>query len=126
VYTHTHTRKNKKKMKVAIVGYRNFSDYKLFCDHIESWEGDIDYIVSGGAKGTDTMAAKYARENGIPFKIFHAKWKEHGKRAGPIRNKQIVDFCDCVIAFLSPLSVGTKDTLAKAKRCGKPVTKINI
>ena len=78
------------------------------------------YIISGGARGADSLAERYAKENNIEFVCFPADWKTHGKVAGFIRNKDIVKASDRVIAFYDGKSSGTKDTLAAAKRLDIP------
>jgi len=106
-------------MKFAVVGSRSFSDYSLLCKALESF--DIDHIISGAAKGADTLAAKYAIEKEIPLKEIPADWDKHGNAAGPIRNKQIVDECDQVIAFWCGKSRGTKSTINLSHKQKKPV-----
>ena len=60
-------------MKLAIVGSREFGNYDLVCAEIEKLKKNgqkIELIVSGGAKGADTLAKKYAALNRIPFMEF--------------------------------------------------------
>ncbi len=61
---------------------RNFHVYSLFCELLPKLQ--FEEIVSGGCRGTDSMAQRYSVENGIPIKVFHADWNEYGKNAGPI------------------------------------------
>ena len=110
-------------MKIAIVGGRDFNDYELLC----MWACTIDEfspmphtIVSGGAKGADTLGAKFADDNKLSKEIFLPNWKELGKSAGFIRNQQIVDACDIVLAFWDGKSKGTKDTINRARIAKKP------
>jgi len=83
-------------------------------------------IVSGGAIGADTLASRYAKDNGIEFLVFPAQWYRFGKAAGPIRNQLIVDAAAHMIAFLSPKSTGTKDSVTKALLKGITVKICNI
>lgn len=85
-----------------------------------------DAIVSGGAKGVDTYAREYARKKGMKLIEFFPNYEKYGKCAPLVRNKQIVDACDCVLAFWDGNSKGTKRTLEYAKENGKPTTIVQI
>lgn len=100
-------------MKIAIVGSRNFNDYPLLVNILNLFCLP-DEIISGGAKGADTLADNYAENNGIKFTVFKADWNKYGKSAGFIRNRLIVNAADMVIAFWDGESRGTKDTIDKA------------
>lgn len=52
----------------------------------------IDQIVSGNARGVDSVAERFAKKQGIDLAIFPANWEKHGKAAGPIRNEQMADY----------------------------------
>jgi len=77
--------------------------------------------VSGGARGVDTLAEKYADKNDIPKLIFLPDYAKYGKIAPLIRNKKIVDNSDIIIAFWDGVSRGTKFTIDYAKAQGKKV-----
>ena len=64
----------------------------------------LDKIITGGAKGIDKCAEKFARENRIPLEIIRPDYELYGVRAPAIRNKKIVDSCDYLIAFWDGLS----------------------
>ena len=76
-------------------------------------------VVSGGAKGADSLGERFAKIWRCPVTIFKPDWSI-GKWAGFIRNQQIVDACDMVLAFWDGNSRGTKDTIHKAKIAKKP------
>ena len=76
-------------------------------------------FCSGGAIGIDTYIRNYAIECKIPIKEFLPDYNKYGKPAPMIRNQQIVDYSDLVIAFPSKNSRGTRDTIRKAERIGK-------
>ncbi|MHA1302510.1 MAG: DUF2493 domain-containing protein [Candidatus Heimdallarchaeaceae archaeon] len=111
-------------MKLAIVGGRNFNDYEKLEDamqffHIEDFQ-EVSVIISGGAKGADSLGERYAENWNIQIKQFLPEWNKYGKAAGFIRNQQIVDACDMVLAFWDGESKGTKDTIDKARKAKKP------
>ena len=110
------------KFKVIIAGGRDFNDYellKLKCDYYLS---NIDkaniVIISGAAKGADSLGEKYAKERGYIIDSHPAKWDKYGKSAGYRRNKEMVDIASAAICFWDGKSKGTKYTidLCKEKR----------
>ena len=104
------------KRKVLICGGVDFNDETLFTETLDSViDKKNTVIVSGGAKGADSLAEKYAADNGIEIKVFPAEWGKYGRSAGPIRNKKMLDFISAdgnalVIAFWHSKSRGTKNT----------------
>ena len=85
-------------MITAVIGSRNFTDYKLLESTLESLP-EITQIVSGGAKGADSLAKTYAEQHQLPLVIFKPDWKQYGKGAGIVRNRQIIDAAQMVVAF---------------------------
>ncbi len=108
-------------MKIAVIGSRNFNDYSLLKNIMDKYKNECEGIVSGGARGADKLAERYAEENQIPLKVFKPEWKRYGKGAGLIRNRTIVENADLIIAFWDGKSKGTKYTIDYAKKCGKKV-----
>ena len=85
-----------------------------------------DTIVSGGALGADTYAKEYAIKNNIPIVEFLPDYKRYGRNAPIIRNMQIVDNCDFLLAFWNGTSRGTKFTTDYADKRGVPYKIIRI
>lgn len=115
-------------MKLAIVGSRNFNNYKVMKVFIFSKFdlSEIDTIVSGGARGADTLAEKFAHENNLLLIVKEAEWDKYGRSAGPRRNKLIVEEADVVVAFPTPSSRGTWNTVNLAKEAGKRVEILHV
>lgn len=86
----------------------------------------ISLIVSGGAKGVDTFAERWAELNLINIKVFKPDYKAYGKAAPLVRNKKIVEECDKVIAFPSEESRGTYHILDYARKLRKRITIIEL
>lgn len=105
-------------MKVAVIGSRN-----LAVKNLEKYlpEGTTE-IVSGGARGIDSCAKNYANANGIPLKEFLPNYDEFGRSAPLLRNLEIIDYADIVLAFWDGKSRGTKFVIDKCKKMDKPVT----
>jgi hypothetical protein len=106
-------------MKVAIVGSRTFNDYELMSNTLKRI--NITKIISGGAFGADTLAERYAKEQNIETKIFLPEWDKYGKKAGFIRNTDIINECELVVAFWDQTSKGTLDSINKAKLLNKKI-----
>ena len=113
-------------MKLAIIGSRIFDDYKLLQETLEQHKSRITLVVSGAAKGADSLGEKWALENNIETLIFPADWNKHGKKAGFIRNEDIIKNCDCCIAFWDGISKGTKHSISLCKKYNKPYQIIEI
>lgn len=105
-------------MKLAIIGSRGFTDYDFLKKNVSTFlernSLTCTHIVSGGAKGADTLGHRYALEHQLEMIVFRPDWKQFGKRAGFIRNTEIIENADIVIAFWDGSSNGTKDAVDKA------------
>ncbi len=108
-----------KPVRLAVIGSRTFNEYR-FLEITLDWFS-ISKIISGGAKGADLLATKYAANRNIPTKVFPAEWDKYGKSAGYKRNVLIVEACDELVAFWDTKSRGTKHSLDIAKEQNKPV-----
>lgn len=112
--------------KIIIAGGRDFQDYIFLKNTLdELFKNIIDKknieIVSGHAKGVDSLGEKYAKENNINLKIFPADWNTYGKSAGYIRNVQMKDYADYLIAFWNSKSKGTKNMIDLMKKANKKI-----
>jgi len=106
-------------MIAAIIGSRGFNNYVGLSRVLSEYP--ITRIVSGGAVGADTLGAEWSDAQGLPEPIiFLPDWTRYGRAAGPIRNQDIVDAADFVVAFWDGKSRGTRSALRYAKKVGKP------
>jgi hypothetical protein len=103
-------------MKVAVIGSREIDNINL-ARHLPD---ECDEIVSGGARGVDTLAANYARSTGKKLTVFRPDYDAHGRAAPIIRNREIVNYSDAVIAFWDGASRGTAFVIDYCKKVGKP------
>ncbi len=101
-------------MKIAIIGSRNITS----CN-IEKYAEGACEIVSGGAVGVDSCASEYAKENGIKLTVFLPEYERYGRAAPIVRNKEIVNYADKVIAFWDGRSKGTQSAIRYAEKMGK-------
>lgn len=108
-------------MIISITGSRTITNYRLVCDAVRESGFKIDKIISGGAGGIDTLAEIYAKQHGIPFQEYPADWKKFGKRAGPIRNKEMADDIHAAIVIWNGISKGTADYIKQVEIRNKPL-----
>jgi len=109
---------------LAIIGSRNFDDYVFMSDKIKSLLGElpgIEFVVSGGAKGADSLSERVAMDFCLGHRHIPAEWSKYGRAAGPLRNQKIIDEADVVAAFPLGESKGTQDSIRKARMAGKQV-----
>ena len=107
-------------MKVIIAGGRDFKDYELLmkkCDNILINQTDVT-IISGGAKGADSLGEWYANQKGYGLEIYPAEWEKFGKSAGYKRNVLMAENADALIAFWDGKSRGTNHMINIAKGKG--------
>ena len=109
-------------MKLAIIGSRNCPriDIGAYLKNIP------ETIISGGAKGVDTYAREYAQKHNLTLIEFLPEYDKYGRGAPLVRNKLIIDNCDCVLAFWDGKSRGTKFTLDYAREKNKPIKIVQI
>lgn len=110
-------------MRVAVIGSRGFNDYEKVKETLSKI--NITLLVSGGAKGADLLGERYAKENNIETKIFIPDWDKHGKKAGFLRNTDIIENAELVVAFWDGESKGTLDSINKTKKQNKKLIIIN-
>lgn len=101
-------------MKVIIAGGR---DYQISVEDYQKLnEIHISEVVSGCASGADKGGEKYAKNKQIPVRKFPANWEEHGRAAGPIRNREMAQYADAVVLFRG--GRGTESMKAEAEKAG--------
>jgi YspA, cpYpsA-related SLOG family len=111
-------------VKVLICGSRDWSDESVIGARIDHLKRDVTVpwdvlIIVGDASGADAIAYRLAFNAGMRVKTFWADWEKYGARAGPLRNRQMLDANpDRVIAFWDGISRGTKDTITEAEKRG--------
>jgi hypothetical protein len=107
-------------MKTAVIGSRTITSPKQVTDQIENLQ--ITELISGGADGVDTIAEKWAKLAGIKTTIIKPDYERYGKQATLIRNKEIIDRADMVIAIWDGKSKGTLHAIEYAKKTGKKIS----
>lgn len=113
-----------KEFKLIVAGGRDFMDYRLLFDTIFNLANNVYRdqevsIVSGMANGADALGYRFAKQNDIVVYEFPADWNQYGKRAGFMRNEQMGDFADGLLAFWDGKSKGTKHMIDYMTKLGK-------
>lgn len=105
-------------MKTIIAGSRHITDYDLLCRCVKASGFEITEVVSGMARGVDTLGVRYAKEHNLPLVCFPADWQKYGKSAGPRRNLEMARYADALIAITLDNSRGTQDMIWRAQGLG--------
>lgn len=114
-------------MKVIVAGGRDFTDSSRMDTELKNLvlngtlPDDVE-LVCGMARGADITASHlwyFVYKN--PIHNFPAEWDKHGKAAGYIRNTEMAEFADFLVAFWDGTSRGTKHMIETMKAMGKPV-----
>ncbi len=112
-------------MRLIIAGGRNFFDYELLEKEALDFIGDnTPVIISGLARGADTLACDFAAEYGYTLEGFAAEWKKDGyydRSAGIKRNKLMAKNADHLLAFWDGKSKGTMQMIDYADEKGLKV-----
>lgn len=99
--------------RLAIVGSRTIDDIDTIFEELNKINGVIE-VISGGAEGVDSIAEAYAYSIDLRPTIIKPEWEKFGKKAGMLRNTEIVTRCSHLIAFWDGISRGTMDSWEKA------------
>jgi hypothetical protein len=86
--------------------------------------GEVTELLNGDAKGVDECAARWAEARGIPVTKFPPDWKNYGKGAGPMRNQEMCNAGDVLIAFYG--GKGTVDMIRRAHKRGLKISLVGM
>lgn len=106
---------------MLVCGSRTFNDARVVEERMSRLPMGTTFIV-GGARGADSIAEVLARSWEAHVMVIKPDWDTHGKRAGFLRNLQMLDQNpDLVLAFWDGESKGTQHTIREARKRGIPV-----
>lgn len=105
-------------MRVIIAGSRNLPTDNAAIYYVSDAYHKSGFkateIVSGGCRGVDLAGEMFAQERGIPIKRFIPDWSGLGKSAGPVRNRQMAEYADALIAIWDGVGRGTANMIEEA------------
>lgn len=110
-------------MNVVVSGSRTITDTEFIESKLSELFGSLkfDTLLVGCARGVDTIAKDWAIKNKVEFSFFRADWKRYGPKAGPMRNQEMVEQADMLIAFCTNKeSRGTESTIRMARKKNIP------
>ena len=114
-------------VKVLVCGGRDFKDEKFAFQKLDELHAKHDFtcLVHGDARGADMLAKRWAQQEGVKQLPYPAEWDKHGKRAGPIRNAEMLKLeqPDLVVAF--PGGKGTQHMVEISRTAGIPVVELS-
>ncbi len=113
-------------LKVIIAGSRDVTNLFVVEKAVELSGYKPTEVVSGTARGVDRLGEEWARQRGIPVKAFPADWGRLGKSAGYLRNVEMSEYADALLAVWDGKSKGTKHMIDIMSRAKKPVYVYNV
>ncbi len=102
-------------MKTIIAGSRTIKDYSIILEAIKLSSFIITTVISGGAVGVDKFGEQYAKENDVPIIQMIPDWSL-GKRAGILRNIDMANIGEALIAIWDGKSKGTEHMIKEATK----------
>jgi hypothetical protein len=107
-------------MRVLICGGRDFSDKDFIFSSLDKLheKHHISHIITGGALGADFFAHKWASSRRCDITIFPANWKKYGKKAGALRNIQMLEDGEPELVIAFPGGKGTEHMKKIARKAG--------
>ena len=105
--------------RVIITGGRDFNNYPGLVKVMHKLLSNINdeiIVVCGKARGADSLGEKYAKERGYTIRYFPADWDMNGRSAGYIRNEEMAQNADALVAFWDGKSRGTQHMIQTAQK----------
>lgn len=108
--------------RVIVAGSRNITSLAAIEDALQgsTFTARLTEIVSGGARGVDKLGEHWARSRGVPLRVFPADWGRHPRLAGRLRNTEMAEYADALVAIWDGRSTGTKHMIEAMLYRSKP------
>lgn len=112
-------------MRLLVCGGRDFTDKEFVYFVLDHFKEMVETIIHGDAVGADSLGGAWAADSNIHWEAYPADWDGHGKKAGPIRNQQMLDEGKPTLVLAFPGSKGTQDMIIKSLKYGVSVISIS-
>jgi hypothetical protein len=112
--------------RVLVCGGRDYADRRRVYGILDVAHAanPIVWLIAGGANGADALAIDWARKEQVKFQVFNADWESLGRKAGPIRNQQMLDEGKPHMVIAFPGGKGTADMVRRAEAAKVPVVRV--
>ena len=120
--------RSREKAYLIVAGSRTFDDLNKLCAALDFYTQDLEVVevVSGCARGADTLGEQWAYLRGVPVKKFPADWDRHGRRAGFVRNAEMAGYGSHLVLFWDGKSRGSQHMLNLARRYGLKIRVVHF
>lgn len=110
-------------MKAIVCGGRSYSDSKYLEQVMDLCLGwwNLTCVITGGAKGADSLAHQWALKRGLATEVHMADWDTYGKPAGMIRNREMLTIGQPNVVIAFPGTTGTENMITISRKAGVPV-----
>jgi YspA, cpYpsA-related SLOG family len=110
--------------RILVTGSRDWTDFAAIVEALRDWKATDAVLVEGGARGADRLAATIWRAWGLTVEEHRADWDRHGRRAGYLRNQEMIAAgADVCLAFILDNSRGATHCANAAETAGIPTTR---
>lgn len=111
-------------MRIIVTGGRDYKDQKKLEEVLDLLYPS--FVIEGGAAGADELARTWCLKNKVEGKTYRADWNKHGRSAGPIRNRQMIEENPDAIVIAFPGGKGTQSCIEIAKSFGRLVLRVEL
>jgi hypothetical protein len=108
-------------VRIIVAGSRVITSQALVEKAIRESGFSISVLLSGHARGVDQLAEEWAKSNKICVELYPANWDLYGKMAGPIRNGEMIEKAEGLVALWDGVSAGTRDVIKQATKNARRV-----
>lgn len=113
--------------KIIVAGSRDFDNFNFLAAKLSDYTFGMPSfeIVSGGARGADTLGEEWAKAHNVHYEVFKPDWNPRGyfdRTAGFKRNIQMAEYATDLVAFWDGESRGTRHMIEQARKHNLQVT----
>lgn len=111
---------------VAVTGGRKYADKSRVYAELDGLhvQQPITTLVVGDATGADCWARCWATERQVPLRVFYADWAQYGRRAGHLRNREMLEASKPSLLVAFPGGPGTANCVHNAQELSIPIRRI--